>query len=612
MLKMWVGLSCLCAAGICSGQNIIDVTSFGIEPGQKKDASAAFQKMADTLALRTDTEKIVISFPKGRYDFYPDSAAEREYYISNHDQDNPKRVGMACENLNNVVIEGNGSDFYFHGRMLPLSLLNSKDCELRNFSIDFVQPHIVQLDVQDVNPQTNDIVAKVDSDRYKIENGCFIRTGEGWSLPPGGAIAFDGSTRHLYYRMSDIGYSPSKVEEITPGLVKFYGWLGNRVQKDAKLALRGWHRPTPGIFLSHSDRTVLKNVTVHYSEGMGLLAQMCADITMNGFKVALRGQSDPRYFTAQADATHFSGCKGKIISENGLYEGMMDDAINVHGTYLKVVKRINDKTLIGRYMHGQSWGFEWGRAGDAVQIVESVKMETVMQNRVKAIRPHDQKTWLKVREIEIEFEDALPESIHENAKYGIENLTWTPEVVFRHNVVRNNRARGALFSTPRKVVVEKNFFDHTNGTAILLCGDCNGWYETGACSDVLIRENRFLNALTSEYQFTNAVISIYPEIPDLKGQTKYFHRNIVIEKNLFETFDKPILYAKSVDGLRFTGNKIKKNTDFKPYHRNQKIFFFERVKNVLIENNVFPSGTDLKSEIRVELSSPDAVRCETK
>ena len=72
------------------------------------------------------------------------------------------------------------------------------------------------------------------------------------------------------------------------------------------------------------------------------------------FGVCLKGDADPRYFTTQADATHFSGCKGKIVSCNGLYEGMMDDAINVHGTYLKVVKRVDDRTLVGRYMHGQS------------------------------------------------------------------------------------------------------------------------------------------------------------------------------------------------------------------------------------------------------------------
>ncbi len=34
--------------------------------------------------------------------------------------------------------------------------------------------------------------------------------------------------------------------------------------------------------------------------------------------------------------------------------------------------------------------------------------------------------------------------------YGIENLTWTPQVRFAGNTVRNNRARGALFSTPRR------------------------------------------------------------------------------------------------------------------------------------------------------------------
>lgn len=51
----------------------------------------------------------------------------------------------------------------------------------------------------------------------------------------------------------------------------------------------------------------------------------------------------------------------------------------------------------------------------------------------------------------------------------------------------------------------------------------NGWFETGACRDVTIRRNRFINALTNMFQFTNAIISIYPEIPNLKDQQKYFH-----------------------------------------------------------------------------------------
>ena len=115
---------------------------------------------------------------------------------------------------------------------------------------------------------------------------------------------------------------------------------------------------------------------------------------------------------------------------------------------------------------------------------------------------------------------------------------------------------------------------------------CNGWFETGACRHVIIRKNRFVNALTNLFQFTNAVISIYPEIPDLKGQQQYFHGGpeggIVIEDNEFETFDAPILYAKSVDGLVFRNNTIKLNTEYKPFHPNRNRFWLERVTNVTI------------------------------
>lgn len=143
-------------------------------------------------------------------------------------------------------------------------------------------------------------------------------------------------------------------------------------------------------------------------------------------------------------------------------------------------------------------------------------------------------------------------------------------------------------------------FDHTSGTAILLCGDCNGWFETGACHDVEIRNNKFINSLTNMFQFTNAVISIYPEIPDLKDQKKYFHSDIVIENNEFETFDVPILYAKSVDGLIFRNNTIKQNNQYLAFHWNKHRFFFQRVIHSEIKDNQFDGGFDEKRDVKVE------------
>lgn len=584
-----LSLSLVLSCTTLSAQKVYEISAFGLKANSSKNASPVLQKaLAKIKAEYKEGEKVILRFPEGRYEFHEKGAALREYYISNHDQTNPKKVGIALEDMKNLTLDGQGSEFVFHGRMLPVSLLRSENCLLKNFSIDFENPHIAQVKIVENDPQDGIVFEPAPWVDYRIaKDSIFEAYGEGWTMRHSWGIAFDGDTKHLVYNTSDIGCPTKGASEVAPRRIHAPGWKDARLVPGTVVAMRGWGRPTPGIFLSHDVNTTIENVKVHYAEGMGLLAQLCENITLEKFGVCLKGDADPRYFTTQADATHFSGCKGKIVSCNGLYEGMMDDAINVHGTYLKVVKRVDDRTLVGRYMHGQSWGFEWGCPGDEVQFIRSNTMELVgKQNKIISIRPYDKEQTEGAREFLITFQEPVDQVINEQSGFGIENLTWTPEVLFSGNVIRNNRARGSLFSTPRKTIVENNLFDHTSGAAILLCGDCNGWFETGACRHVIIRKNRFVNALTNLFQFTNAVISIYPEIPDLKGQQQYFHGGpeggIVIEDNEFETFDAPILYAKSVDGLVFRNNTIKLNTEYKPFHPNRNRFWLERVTNVTI------------------------------
>ena len=584
-----LSLSLVLSCTTLSAQKVYEISAFGLKANSSKNASPVLQKaLAKIKAEYKEGEKVILRFPEGRYEFHEKGAAVREYYISNHDQTNPKKVGIALEDMKNLTLDGQGSEFVFHGRMLPVSLLRSENCLLKNFSIDFENPHIAQVKIVENDPQDGIVFEPAPWVDYRIaKDSIFEAYGEGWTMRHSWGIAFDGDTKHLVYNTSDIGCPTKGASEVAPRRIHAPGWKDARLVPGTVVAMRGWGRPTPGIFLSHDVNTTIENVKVHYAEGMGLLAQLCENITLEKFGVCLKGDADPRYFTTQADATHFSGCKGKIVSCNGLYEGMMDDAINVHGTYLKVVKRVDDRTLVGRYMHGQSWGFEWGCPGDEVQFIRSNTMELVgKQNKIISIRPYDKEQTEGAREFLITFQEPVDQVINEQSGFGIENLTWTPEGLFSGNVIRNNRARGSLFSTPRKTIVENNLFDHTSGAAILLCGDCNGWFETGACRHVIIRKNRFVNALTNLFQFTNAVISIYPEIPDLKGQQQYFHGGpeggIVIEDNEFETFDAPILYAKSVDGLVFRNNTIKLNTEYKPFHPNRNRFWLERVTNVTI------------------------------
>lgn len=591
-------------------EKVYDAASFGIVPNTDADVAGLVEQMLIQVKAEAAGKAVTVRFAPGKYNFYPTSAAHREYYISNHDQHKDRAVGIAIEGFTGLTLDGAGADFIFHGRMLPVSVVGTTKCTLRNFSVDFATPHIAQAEVI-VNDPEQGITFRVAPwvNTRVTENGAFEHYGEGWAHRPGWGIPFDPATRRILYKTGDIGTPVHQVTQLDECTFLAPSWKDSRLTVGTIVAMRSYERPSPGIFVSHATDTRLENVKVHYAEGMGLLAQMSEDIALDGFGVCLRGDDDPRYFTTQADATHFSGCKGKITSVNGLYEAMMDDAINVHGTYLKVLERIDDYTVKGRYMHGQAWGFDWGYVGDEVQFVRSNTMELVggsakpFVTSVAEISEFDARSSQieglhGAKEFIIRFADALPAEISATEGYGIENLTWTPEVYFADNIIRNNRARGTLFSTPKRTVVEDNLFDHTSGTAILLCGDCNGWYETGACRDVLIRRNRFINSLTCMFQFTNAVISIYPEIPNLNAQKEYFHggkKNAIrIVNNEFESFDHPLLYAKSIDGLLWKGNTIRHNEDYAPFHWNNSSVLLERATNVKIDNAFYDCDNELK------------------
>ncbi len=616
MKRLIVMSVCALLAWCVQAGRVYEASVYGVVPGTQADMAPLVAQMLEKVKAEATGKAVTVRFAPGRYHFYPEGAAHKEYYISNHDQHADRAVGIAIEGFDGLTLDGCGADFIFHGRMLPLSVVGTTNCTLRNFSIDFATPHIAQAEVlsYDAEEGITFRVAPWVNARVTAE-GAFEHCGEGWAMRPGWGIAFEPDTRHIVFNTSDIGTPVHQVVQVDERTFRSPVWKDNRLKPGTIVAMRTYERPSPGIFVSHAKDTRLENIKVHYAEGMGLLAQMSEDITLDGFSVCLRGDDDPRYFTTQADATHFSGCKGKIRSVNGLYEGMMDDAINVHGTYLKVMERVDDHTVKARYMHGQAWGFDWGYVGDKVQFVRSRTMELVggvepfvtevaeISESSENSRPQHETGWQHgvshgAKEFVIRFADLLPEVITAAEGFGIENLTWTPEVYFAHNIIRNNRARGTLFSTPKRTVVEDNLFDHTSGTAILLCGDCNGWYETGACRDVLIRRNRFVNALTNMFQFTNAVISIYPEIPDLNAQKAYFHggkKNAIrIVDNVFETFDHPLLYAKSVDGLLWRGNSIKHNTDYPPFHWNKSSILLERATNVNIQNALYDRGNELK------------------
>lgn len=554
---------------------------FGLKPNDRSDQSAAVRKALD--AARSAPGSTLV-LEKGTYHFWHTGALNKHFHISNHDQPIWQPVSIPLVDLRDTTIDGNGSLFLFHGDVQPILIQDSDNITLKGIAIDYEIPHHSQGVITKVDGTGYEMTVDQNQFPHRIDKGWFMFKGEGWERPDrDDGIVFDGKTREIVAGTSDYGYR-GKITTIADGHY--------RVEKNIKksgikagdvITMRhGWRRPHPAVVLYRAKDTLLENIIIHSSDGMGLLAQRSENIHLKGGGVFPR-KGTGRYFSSGADATHFSNCKGTITTENCRYEGMMDDAINVHATCLRIEEKVNDHTIRCRYVHGQAYGFETVMPGESIRFIQAKWLTPRNPSKVKSVH------WIDNKNILVTLEKTIPADLGKGD--AIENADWHAGVHFKNNTVRNNRARGSLFTTPQPIVVENNIFSTIAGSAILLAGDANGWYESGACHDVLIRNNVFKNNLTSRFQFTNAIISIFPEIPDLKGQKEYYHRNVSIVDNTFETFDVPLIFAISTKGLAFYNNKVTYNDAYPAWGKPP--FILRRCMDVKVTGNTVTNAPSL-------------------
>ena len=572
-----------------------DMADFGVVPGGK-NLSAKVTKALEHIRAEARGDSLVICFRPGRYDFHPEGAARRMYYISNHAEyrggqaplERPVAVALPLEDFKGLTVEGNGALFVCHGCMLPVSLVRSEGCTLRDFAIDFQESCFPSARILKNEGRAGGITFEPFPDaRWRLSpDSVFEAYAQGeWGSRPFYATVYEAGTGRVAYNTGDVDFPNHALVAQGTRAIRAPHWQDKRLKPGHILLLRTWDRPAPGIFLHDNTDTSLRNLKIHHAGGMGVLAQLCTDVTLDSLQVRLSGRDSLRHITTIADATHFVQCSGRISSTNGYYERMGDDAINVHGVYLRVDRRLDDRTVAGRFMYEQTYGFEWGTAGDTVQFVRRETSEACGGvRRIVSVTPMDGAgTTDGAHLLRIVFDRPLDEAVTGGDAWCMENLTRTPEVCFARNTVRDNRARGALFTTPRRVVVEDNVFDHVSGSAILISGDCSYWYESGACRDVLIRGNRFVNVLSSPAMECHAVISIAPLVGNLTAQRQSYHGSIRIVGNRFDVFDAPVVFARSVEQLLFRDNVIHTNTEYPPYHENRSRFRLEKVGKADIE-----------------------------
>ena len=114
-------------------------------------------------------------------------------------------------------------------------------------------------------------------------------------------------------------------------------------------------RDNSGLFFDECSNVDCENITVNYMHGFGWLSQMCENLN---FKNITFTPAKGYTVSSFADLIHICGCKGYVNIIDSYFEHPHDDAINVHGAFLRLKKIVDTNTAELEFVHHQQGGYK--------------------------------------------------------------------------------------------------------------------------------------------------------------------------------------------------------------------------------------------------------------
>ncbi len=492
----------------------------------------------------TAEKPIVIQFLPGVHTIAINHVIRLSMFVSNsQDSTDPKPIGILIQNVKHLRMEGGGVEgpgktlILYDGRMVQIFNDHSEDITFTGLVFDLKRPTVSEFRVLEAGP-SHAVIQVAEQSDYLIKDGKFAWVGD-WG--PGkfcqeavpaerrawrrGAPFGWNATGQTEAMATDLGARKVRLEYTTgaPGLTAAHHYH-----------FRDTRRVMVGIHNARCVRITFRDCDVYALTGMGFVSQFADTITYQRVNVA-PPKDTIRTCPAWADIFQFSNCKGDILVDSCRLSGMQDDAVNCHGTYLRIVEKVGANQLLAHFVHPQTYGFAPFGPGDEIAVMSPVTMREYPGNprpRVTVVERKSDKDWLIGLDgpmLRFEPNDVL------------DNLTWNPNITVRNNHVSMDPVRGFLFGTRGKIVVEGNTFEKCAMSGILVEGDASSWMESSPVRDLLIQRNRFVGC----------GIKIQANIKVKKSEASV-HENIRILDNSFEG-GGPIS-AECVKGLVVRGN----------------------------------------------------------
>ncbi len=487
-------------------------------------------------------------------------AAEAEYHVYSTDTvrvederyvalraNSPTRdfsVFIFIQDRSNITLDFGGATIVLHGKIQPFLVDRSQNITIKNCTVTYDRPLYTEATIAEVTPQYI---------RIKLNEHCPCRvmgdrlipysdTWESETLNRDGHFfqVFDPATRqgcglHLGVVGTPVVMScerPFTIDRYTAEedgeYVRLYGTFPAFYQAGRVLAIEHEPRDMSHVFTIDSKDIRIENYRLLSGCGMGFFSYRTENIRLDGFRLTYDEQS-PCLIANPADAVHTFGTSGRFEIKNSVFEGMIDDGLNVHSNF-RTVDRVCGNVIYSRNASCEKQARSLYREGDVIAVYNGPTMEEAARYTIVKIEAVDDDVsrFTVDRSALAHKAGDLMESLTANCDVTVENCVF-------------GKANTHLRLQSRGTFVMRNC---ETELPLLLSGDASYWFESGPIADLTVENCRF----TSDRARIIACGEVLPT-----ENAPYYHQNLKIVNNEFVT-DLPMECGQT-DGIVFTGNR---------------------------------------------------------
>lgn len=452
-----------------------------------------------------------LALPKGVYQIYNQKAIYLFECLLNgtiNTLDNErwkseKNIVLDIKGVKNFTIRGDSTKLEFKGMIQPFNFTDCDGIAVENISIDWVNTFYFSADVVAKKANTTYIVPHKN---YAINGGEPVvsinsidpRTGR-----QGGMALFENITNIKKEDDNLFSFDCAEPE---------YTYVGQ------SLVLRYLYSYAPVFLYYKCSNVKLENVNVSAGPGMAVVAQKCNGLSFVRLTVTY---SKERLMSVNCDATHLINCYGTIVYDNCFFEGMGDDAANIHGFYLKVMKIENDKIYIKHDSSSQNIYPYVPEKGNDIEFVNENNLLKIQENTITELF-YDNTEHMHY----IKVKNDIGTEIHTGTLIAC--VSEMPQLIFNNCAVRNIRGRGLLIQT-RNVTIKNCLFDGCTGQALHI-DTAYDWGESIGVRNVMVTDNKFIDCGFGSTKYCDAIAVVIET--EANEQTIGVHDGITIKDNI--------------------------------------------------------------------------------